>query len=151
VTSVFWFKAGIFAVFGTVLSAIDLKTLRLPHRMTLPLAGLGFLFSFVSGNGLTPLESFLGFTAGIVPLGILAWKRQKTFGFGDAVFAGATGAFFGLMGLGIALVSGGLMALAVVGVRKKEKIFPFGPFLAAGGLTGCLLSFVFRNRSLFHF
>ena len=137
--------------FATRLSLIDLRNFRLPHRITLPMAGLGFLFSFVPGNGLSPRESFLGFAAGIVPLGILAWKRQKTFGFGDAVFAGAIGAFSGVMGLGIGLVSGGLMALAVIRVRKKGEILPFGPFLAAGGLSGFLLAFVFRNGSPHHF
>ena len=150
-TAVFCFKACVFTIMGTVLSAIDLTTLRLPHRVTLPMAGLGFLFSFVPGNGLTPRESFLGFAAGIVPLGILAWKRQKTFGFGDAVFAGAIGAFSGVMGLGIALVSGGLITLSVYRVRKKREIFPFGPFLAAGGLTGMVLAFLFRNGSVVHF
>ncbi len=148
---IFLLKMLLYLFFATRLSLIDLRSSRLPHRMTLPMAGLGFLFSFVPGNGLSPRESFLGFAAGIVPLGILAWKRHKTFGFGDAVFAGAIGSFSGVMGLGIALVFGGLMALAVVRFRKKGEILPFGPFLATGGLSGVLLAFVFRNGSPFRF
>lgn len=144
-------KILLYALFATRLSLIDLKTFRLPHRLTLPMAGLGFLFSFVPGNGLSPWESFLGFAAGIGPLGMVAWKRQKTFGFGDAVFAGAIGAFSGIMGLGIALVGGGLMGLAFIRIRKKEGILPFGPFLATGGLAGILLTFIFRNDGPFHF
>ncbi|MHB1287379.1 MAG: prepilin peptidase [Leptospirales bacterium] len=144
-------KILLYALFATRLSLIDLRTFRLPHRLTLPMAGAGVLFSFVPGNGLSPRESLLGFIVGIVPLGMVAWKRQKTFGFGDAVFAGAIGAFAGVAGLGIALASGGLMALAVVRVRKKEGILPFGPFLAMGGLLGSLLPFIVRNVGPFRF
>ena len=133
-----------YVAFSLALSLIDIRSFRLPHRMTLPMAGLGFLFSFVPGNGLSPRESLLGFLTGIVPLGILAWKRQKTFGFGDAVFAGAIGAFSGVLGLGIALVSGGVMALAVVRVRKIEGVIPLGPFLASGGLAGVFLIGMFK-------
>ena len=141
----------LYAFFATRLSLIDLRSFRLPHALTLPMAGLGFLFSFVPGNGLSPRESFLGFAAGSLPLGIVAWKRQKTFGFGDAVFVGAIGAFSGVMGVGIALVLGGVMALAVLRARRKKGVFPFGPFLAMGGLAGVFLTFVFRNNGVFHF
>lgn len=149
--SVFWFKAGIFVLGGTLLATIDLKTFRLPHALTLPLAGTGFLFSFVPGNGLSPWSSFLGFVAGVVPLGILAWRRQRTFGFGDAVFTGAIGAFSGVPGVGIALLSGGFLARIVIGIRKETGIFPFGPFLASGGLAGILLESVFRNDGFFYY
>ncbi len=137
-------KVMAYVAFSLALSLIDIRSFRLPHRMTLPMAGLGFLFSFIPGNGISPWESFLGFAAGIVPLGILAWKKQETFGFGDAVFAGAIGSFSGVPGLGIALVSGGVMALAVVRVRKMEGAIPFGPFLASGGLAGVFLIGMFK-------
>jgi leader peptidase (prepilin peptidase)/N-methyltransferase len=142
---IFGAKILLYLLFATRLSLIDLRTFRLPHRLTLPLAGVGFLFSFIPGNGLSPWGSFLGFGAGIVPLGILAWKRQKTFGFGDAVFAGAIGSFSGVAGLGIALVASGLMALAFIKLRSSHGIFPFGPFLAMGGLLGSLLPFIIQK------
>ncbi|MGL3709478.1 prepilin peptidase [Leptospirillum ferriphilum] len=129
-----------YASFSLALSMTDIRLRRLPHALTLPMTGLGILFSFLPGNGLSPGASFLGFLSGILPLGILAWNRRKTFGFGDAVFSGAIGAFSGVMGLGIALFSGGLMALAVVRALGKKGIFPFGPFLAMGGLAGIFLT-----------
>ena len=144
-------KVLFYLLFAVRLSVIDLRTLRLPHRLTLPMAGLGFLFSFIPGNGLSPWESFLGFAAGIVPLGILSWKRQKTFGFGDAVFSGAIGAFSGTIGVGIALMAGGLFTLAFIRVRPSQGILPFGPFLAIGGLAGFFLTTVFRLIEPFHF
>lgn len=135
---IFGAKILLYLLFAARLSLIDLRTFRLPHRLTLPMAGVGILFSFVPGNGLSPWESFLGFTAGIVPLGMVAWKRQKTFGFGDAVFAGAIGAFSGVAGLGIALVSSGLVALIVFKVRKIRGLVALGPMLAVGGIPGLL-------------
>ena len=151
VTTVFCFKAGIYTIGGILLAAIDWKTLRLPHALTFPMAVFGFLFSFVPGNGLSPWVSFLGFVVGVFPLGILAWRRQRTFGFGDAVFAGAIGAFSGVMGVGIALLFGGFLALIVFRIRKEKGILPFGPFLASGGLSGILLEFVFRNDGFIHY
>lgn len=138
-------KILLYLLFAVRLSIIDLRSFRLPHRLTLPMVGVGFLFSFIPGNGLSPWGSFLGFAVGIVPLGMVAWKRQKTFGFGDAVFAGAIGAFSGIAGLGISLASGGLMALAFIKLRSSHGIFPFGPFLAMGGLLGSLLPFIVQK------
>ena len=145
-------KVLLYTLFAARLSLIDLKTGLLPRRLTLPMAGLGILFSFVPGNGLSPQESLLGFVVGIVPLGIIAWN-QKMFGFGDAVFAGAIGAFWGVTGLGIALFSGGVgggMALFVLRRRKRKGGIPLGPFLARGGLAGMVLSFVFRNGGILY-
>ena len=148
--SVFWIKVTVFVIFGTILSLLDLKTLRLPHRLTLPMAGFGFLCSFVPGNGLSPWESLLGFMVGIVPLGILAYRRSASFGFGDAVFAGAIGAFSGVLGLGIALFGGGTLALIVFRVRKERGLVAFGPWLAAGGISGLVLPILMRNGFLVH-
>lgn len=150
-TDILGIKLMLFATFGTILSVIDLRSFRLPHRLTLSMAGLGFMFSFVPGNGLSPWESFLGFTFGIVPLGILSWNRQKTFGFGDAVFSGAIGAFSGTIGLGIALLAGGLFALAFIRIRPRQGILPFGPFLAIGGLSGFFLISIFQLGGPLHF
>jgi leader peptidase (prepilin peptidase)/N-methyltransferase len=149
-TSVFWIKVTVFITFGTILSIIDLRNFRLPHRLTLPMAGSGFLFSFVPGNGLSPWESFLGFTVGIVPLGILAYRRFASFGFGDAVFAGAIGAFSGVLGLGIALFLGGTIALIVSTLQENRGLVAFGPWLAASGIPGLFLSNIVQSGELFH-
>ena len=146
-TSVFWVKAGIFALGGTLLAAIDLKTFRLPHALTLPLGVTGFLLSFVPGNGLTPGESFLGIVSGLLPLGLLAWKRPAAYGFGDAVFAGAIGSFAGAAGLGLALVLGRIGALVFFRIRKDRGLLPFGPFLASGGLAGLFVEESVRHVS----
>ena len=145
---IFGAKILLYALFATRLSLIDLRTFRLPHRLTLPMAGSGVLFSFVPGNGMSPWESLLGFVVGIVPLGILAHRRSASFGFGDAVFAGAIGAFSGVLGLGIALLGGGILALIVFRVRKERGLVAFGPWLAAGGLPGLVLPMLMRNGFL---
>ena len=137
-TAVFWIKVAVFAIGGTVLSAIDLSTFRLPHRLTLPLAATGILFSFFPGNGITPLRSVLGFLTGIVLLGFLSWFRNGSLGFGDAVFSGAIGTYVGVFGLGIALFFGS--GLAVFVRRGRSGPGAFGPYLAFGGL--CSLIFL---------
>jgi leader peptidase (prepilin peptidase)/N-methyltransferase len=142
---IFGAKILLYLFFAARLSLIDLRNFRLPHRLTLPMAGLGFLFSLVPGNGLSPWESLLGFIAGVVPLGILAYWWRNSFGFGDAMFAGAIGAFSGAVGVGIALVCGGLIALAVFKIRKEQGLVAFGPWLAIGGLAGILLTWFVRN------
>ena len=136
-TSVFWFKAGIFALGGTILAAIDLKTLRLPHALTLSLAATGIFFSFLPGNGITPLRSVLGFLTGIFLLGFLSF-RNGSMGFGDAVFSGAIGTYVGVFGLGIALFCGS--GLAVIVRRGSKEPGAIGPYLAFGGL--CSLIFL---------
>jgi len=143
-------KILLYLFFAARLSLIDLQTFRLPHRLTLPMAGLGFLFSFVPGNGISPWESFLGFVAGSVPLGILAYRSAASFGFGDAVFAGAIGAFSGILGLGIALVVGGVAALIVFRIRKERGLVAFGPWLAIGGIPGFFLPIFIWNGLLVH-
>lgn len=149
-TSVFWIKVTVFITLGTILSIIDLRSFRLPHRMTIPMAGLGFLFSFVPGNGLSPWEAFLGFAVGILSLGILSWNLRDSLGFGDAVFAGAIGAFSGVLGLGIALFVGGTIALIVSAVQKKRGLVAFGPWLVAGAIPGLLLSNIVQIGEMFH-
>ena len=114
------------------------------------MAGLGFLFSFVPGNGLSPWEAFLGFTVGIFSLGILSWNWRGSLGFGDAVFAGAIGAFSGVLGLGIALFLGGTIALIVSALQKKRGLVAFGPWLAAGAIPGLFLSNIVPIGEMFH-
>lgn len=144
-TPLFWIKLSIFAVGGTILSAVDLKTLRLPHALTLPLAGIGFLISFVPGNGLTPLRSGFGFLTGICLLGLLSWFRHESFGFGDAVFSGAIGTYVGVAGLGLALFAGGGLAV-IFGLGKDRGPMAFGPYLAFGGVCSLIvLAFVPRG------
>lgn len=141
-TSVFWIKVSIFALAGTILSLVDLKIFRLPHALTLPLAGTGFLFSFLPGNGITPIRSGAGFLAGVFLLGLLSWFRHGSFGFGDAVFSGAIGTYAGVAGLGIALFAGGGLAV-IFGLGKDRGPMAFGPYLAFGGVCSLIvLSFV---------
>lgn len=137
-TSVLWMKVAVFAVGGTVLSLIDLKTFRLPHALTMPLAGTGFLFSFLPGNGITPIRSGVGFLAGVVLLGLLSWFRQGSFGFGDAVFSGAIGTYAGVAGLGIALFAGGGLGV-IFGLWKDRDPMAFGPYLAFGGVCSLIV------------
>lgn len=93
------------AVVGFTLPAAiwDVRTNRLPNWMTVPAAGLGFVFHVVAGamQGPTVMEgswngfvtALLGFAAGFFPL-LLVWIVGAA-GAGDVKLLGAVGAWLG--------------------------------------------------------
>ena len=66
---------------------------------------------------------------------------KPALGLGDAKLAALLGAWLGLYAMALAVVlaflSGALLgsALLLVGRLKRGQPFPFGPYLAAGGLA----------------
>ncbi|MEZ6000847.1 A24 family peptidase [Hyphomonas sp.] len=120
------------------LAWIDIRTLRLPDRLTLPLIGAGVIqFWYFTGDIWTAL---IGAIAGylfflIVEKGYLALRGQNGLGRGDAKLLAAGGAWCGWMSLPwivlIASSSGLVFAglLTLLG-RRPTGMMPFGPFLA---------------------
>ena len=126
-----------------VLSAIDLRTYRLPDWATLSLIALGFTLSFADWSG--PWSEHLAAAAvGYLTLaGIAAAYRrlrgQEGLGLGDAKLLAAAGAWVGLLALPsvllIACLAGflGTGYLAASGERVHARLaLPFGPALALG-------------------
>ena len=125
-----------------VLSAIDLRTFRLPDYLTLPLLAAGLMLA--AGNGVDALlmraaGTALGFCMlQAVAMGYHYWRRRPGLGFGDVKLMAASGAWVGadhvasviLIACGLALLV--IIAAAAFGrdVGLKRKI-PFGPALAA--------------------
>ena len=124
------------------LSAIDIRTLRLPDVLTLPLlvAGLGLclllgwddvrwrLFAAAFGYGLLYALGWL----------YLRLRGQAGLGLGDAKLLAAAGAWLGIEGLPTTLLLASLGALlaALLGTLAGRPItantrMAFGPFLAA--------------------
>ena len=75
--TVFWIKVVIFGTEGFLLSFVNVRTFRLPHVLTLPLAGSGFLFLFLPGNGITPIR-------GAVSAGMIAAPGGLSGGTGES-------------------------------------------------------------------
>ncbi len=129
-----------------VLSAIDLRSFRLPDAITLPLIAAGLVLaglawqSGVDGALWRPVAAAAGF---LFLYGVaLAYRRLRGrdgLGMGDAKLLAAAGAWLGFGGLptvmlwatGVALA--GVAAAALMGrqVEGASRI-PFGPFLALG-------------------
>ncbi|MFE5535272.1 prepilin peptidase [Streptomyces sp. NPDC056492] len=135
-----------------LLGLVDLAVHRLPDVLTLPLAAA--LALGLGGAALLPgaAGSWTGALAGG---GVLAGAYLLLFlvnpagmGFGDVKLALALGVTLGWYGWGVwaagaflGFLYGALYGLALVlrGSAGRRTAFPFGPFMAAGALTGVLL------------
>lgn len=142
------------ALFGwqlLALSLFDAEMLRLPHSLTLLLAGSGFaagLLSIAPPIG----DRLLGVAAGYGALALIGWtyrrmRGRQGLGGGDAPLLGAIGCWLGWQALPLSLLVASLSGLAFVlvmrgagrGVDGSTKL-PFGPFLAAGALCLWLMA-----------
>ncbi len=125
------------------LSAIDLKSFRLPDALTLPLIGAGIVLAGVlewdSAVSRT-LAAALGFGSAYGVARIYEAVRGRSgLGLGDAKLFAASGAWVGAAGLTSVVLyacAAALIALLVARVRNASlsmsTAIPFGPFLAAG-------------------
>jgi leader peptidase (prepilin peptidase)/N-methyltransferase len=125
-----------------LLSLIDLRTMRLPDLLTLPLIGGGLL----AASSLSPErlpEHAIGAAAGFLSLAALAllYRRARGrtgLGGGDAKLFAAIGAWVGWTGLPSALLVAGVAGLLHAAWRGRGTLragdrIPFGPALALGG------------------
>ena len=147
-----------------ILTFIDLDTMRLPNKIVLLLAALGLVASVVStlsGIEIVPLTpssqgplaiplvgSMAGGAAGAGVSLLIAVLYQGTrgkqgFGMGDVKLLGAMGLFLGLYVL-LAFFAASILG-AIWGVYGMARgtggpatRFPFGPFLAAGGIIAAV-------------
>ena len=120
-------------------SLIDIKTRRIPNRITGPAA----LAAILIGLALKPSGVPVQLAAGVAGAGFLlifAVAYPRGLGMGDVKLAGVLGLFLGgsvavaLFAGVIAGAVGGLAVIARVGVARGRKVgIPFGPFLALGG------------------
>ena len=135
------------------LTLIDLDHLWLPESLCrwgvllglLMTAIAGFSQGEASGRALL-LEHLVAAAAGLLALEGLSALAQRAMGkpalgLGDAKLTALLGAWLGLAGVGLAVVLAiaagalfGVLGLAS-GRLKRGQPFPFGPFLAAGGVA----------------
>lgn len=127
----------------TLLSAIDLHAYRLPDWLTLPLIGVGLLYTYLAGEAL--FWSAGGAVLGYGVLWALAeyWRRVKKregMGLGDAKLLAAGGAWLGAASLPVILLIASATGLLYAGFRAMRgqsaptasQMIAFGPFLAIG-------------------
>jgi leader peptidase (prepilin peptidase)/N-methyltransferase len=144
-----------FAGVLTVLSFIDLATMRLPDVITLPAIPIFFLSGFAVHQA-PWLERLIGMTAGYLFLRIIAdfyyyVLKREGLGLGDAKLLAVIGALLGWRALLFVLAIGGfagsLISLPIILWSRRRQApaadaaeplrytqIPFGPFLAAAAM-----------------
>lgn len=142
--------ASILIIVLLILAWIDFKTFLLPDFLTIPLMFLGLIsIGFGWLNWTTFTSSILGALTGWGSLYLLNLlyryvKGIDGVGMGDAKLLAAIGAFLGWESLPyILLISSctGLIGGSIwlkVHHQDKTHIFPFGPFIALGGIITVL-------------
>jgi leader peptidase (prepilin peptidase)/N-methyltransferase len=140
------FSAAIIIGVLLILSWIDFKTFLLPDYLTYGLIAYGLLANIFLGLAWASIESsVLGALFGFVTLYALNQLYLKIrghhgIGMGDAKLLAGLGACLGIQSLPyillIASVSGligGYVWLKIHG-QDQSQVFPFGPFIAFGGI-----------------
>ena len=144
-------------LFGAVLlaivvamAAIDIRTLVIPDRLNLGLAGAGLAYQAASLKAV-PVVSiisaslvFCGFW--LVRIGYRHVRGAVGLGFGDVKLAGASATWFSVWNLPLFLLAACFSALVFVvffairsGRLDAEARIPFGPFIGVGLMTTWIL------------
>jgi leader peptidase (prepilin peptidase) / N-methyltransferase len=155
-----WQTLGYWLLFGWLLalSLIDLETMTLPNELTQSGLIAGLLWQAIAGFSATGTTSgllsqlmvgIIGAVVGIWLLELISWigsaaLGKTAMGGGDAKLAALMGAWLGWQLLLLAgflacllgaFAGGGAISL---GWLKRGQAFPFGPFLAIGGMVAAL-------------
>jgi leader peptidase (prepilin peptidase)/N-methyltransferase len=147
-----------FAAAIVALALIDWDTTLLPDSITQPLLWAGLIAAAMQWSGVSLGAALWGAVAGYLALWLVYWSfklvtGKEGMGFGDFKLYAALGAWFGWTALVpiilMASVIGAVIGIALKfssGLREGGYV-PFGPFLAAAGLT----AMVFGPQSILQF
>jgi len=138
-----------FAAAIVALALIDWDTTLLPDSITQPLLWTGLIVAALKWNSVNLGDALWGSVAGYLSLWLVYWgfklaTGKEGMGFGDFKLFAALGAWFGWTALVpiilMASVIGAVIGIALKfssGLREGGYV-PFGPFLAAAGLTAMI-------------
>lgn len=147
-----------FAAAIVALALIDWDTTLLPDSITQPLLWAGLIAAALQWSGVSLSTALWGAVVGYLALWLVYWSfklvtGKEGMGFGDFKLYAALGAWFGWTALVpiilMASVIGAVIGIALKfssGLREGGYV-PFGPFLAAAGLT----AMVFGPQSILQF
>ncbi|MEK9801915.1 MAG: A24 family peptidase [Curvibacter sp.] len=131
------------------LALIDWDTTLLPDDITLPLLWAGLIVAALRWNSVTLPDALWGAVGGYLSLWLVYWSfklltGKEGMGYGDFKLFAALGAWFGWMALvPIILMASVIGAIVGIALKLNSKLreggyVPFGPFLAAAGLTAMI-------------
>jgi leader peptidase (prepilin peptidase) / N-methyltransferase len=135
-----------FAAAVLALACIDWDTTLLPDDITLPLLWAGLCAAALGLTGTALTDALWGAVAGYLSLWGVYWAfklvtGKEGMGYGDFKLLAAFGAWFGWQALLpvilMASVIGSVVGIGIklMGQLREGGYVPFGPFLAAAGLT----------------
>ncbi len=150
---------GYLLLFGVLLtlSVIDIQLFRLPDRIVLPALAVSVpLVAVASVLDDQPASIRYALAGGALYFGFLFLAHlvyPRGMGFGDVKLAALMGLYVGWLGDGyaqaialvlwamlIGFVSGSVVGVVLLAMRKRSAPIPFGPFLALGTVIAVLLS-----------
>lgn len=134
------------AAAGIAMSAIDLRTRRLPNELTLPsipaVAALLLIPAIAAGEWSDYGRALLGGVALFALYLLLALIYPAGMGMGDVKLAASLGIALGYLGWGpwvvgffMTFVLGGLVGIVVLIRVGRGSTIPFGPYMVAGTLV----------------
>jgi len=132
-----------FAALGAVLSAVDLRTRRLPDAILLPggavVVALLSVAAVLAGEPSRGTTIALGAGGAFLACLLIHVRRPAAFGGGDVKLAGLCGAVLGwdgpdavASGICLGFVAGGVAAAGVALAGARRGSIAFGPFLLLG-------------------
>jgi prepilin signal peptidase PulO-like enzyme (type II secretory pathway) len=137
--------AAIFSGVLVVLAAIDLERRIIPNKIVLP-AGAFVLVGNVLADASGAWEYVISSAVALALASLISLLSRGGLGMGDAKLCFLLGAGLGWNILGALLIAslGAFAAAAAILVRRgvgaRKETFPFGPFLALGGILALFLN-----------
>ena len=137
------------AVFFTILLGIALTDLRaylIPDEFSLGGLALGLVLALAGGLGSLG-EALLGAAVGFALLWLIGWLgaivfRKEAMGGGDVKMMAMVGAFTGWQGTLVSIFLGAVLGTLIfvpITIFKRDKLVPFGIFLALGAAAAWLV------------
>jgi len=139
----FWVSSVIGISLLIAASGIDFKIMILPDPMMYSLLWLGLLTAVLGWGTLTPSQAIIGAMVGYLSLWSVFWlfkliTGKEGMGYGDFKLLAALGAWIGapslLPAIMVAAFTGAILGIIQLKRQKESQPFPFGPFIAIGGL-----------------
>lgn len=151
-----------FLAYSTLLSLliagsfIDIDNLIIPDSITIFIIALGLLFSTTGEGQVTPVDAILGMTLSIIPFYLFfviysLIRGNDKFGFGDIKYIAAIGAWVGIQGCLMALVTAPLIGIMfyilmmIFGKIDRHKPIAFIPFMSIGLVISISYTYLVNN------
>ena len=135
-----WFGAAALSsgigIYLLTIAVIDMKTLRIPDYLSLPLVAVGLTLA-ATGSKEILADALIGAGSGFLLLAVFGeiffrLRNYEGLGLGDAKLYAAAGAWLGWQGLPNVLLVASVGGLCWAMTRSRTKQIAFGPWIALG-------------------